>query len=350
MLKNKYPYIIAEIGCNHNGDVELAKKMIKQAKKCGCDAIKLQLWKREDLFTENYLHALNNGKVKLENVKEWKSEKMNLKNIFEQIKKFAIQETEHIELFRYAKNIGIDYGSTAITKEGIDFLIEQNVSFLKVAAMDVDNLDFIEYIVSKNIPTLISLGLASLAEIENVVDIIPEKHKHNITLLHCISLYPPRDEIVNLNFIGTLCRNFDFNIGYSDHTIGFTIPLIAIALGASVIEKHFTLDKNMIGWDQKVSADPDEFKIICNESKRIINALGTGMKEITKEELEKRSKLRRSLVTKHNIKKGEKLRKEDVVLKRPGTGIRPDEIKYALGRKLKHDIEKDHTLFWDDLE
>lgn len=350
MLRNKYPYIIAEIGCNHNGDVELAKKMIKEAKECSCDAIKLQLWRKEELITEENLHELNEGKVKLENVQKWETKELGLKNIFQQVDKFAIYKDEHIELFKYARKIGIDYGSTAITKDGIDFLVDQDVSFLKVASMDINNLDFIEYVISKDYKTFISTGMASLGEIENVLNLIPKKYYDNITLLHCIAIYPPKDNIINLKFIMTLKRLFNINVGYSDHTLGFSIPLAAVALGSKVIEKHFTLDKQMPGWDHKVSANPYEMKIICEESKRIINSLGNGLKTISKDELDKRLKFRRSLVTAKKLKKENTIKREDVVFKRPGTGIRPDEIKYVLGRKLKHDIEGDQTLFWEDLD
>jgi len=349
MKINKYPYIVAEIGCNHNGDIELAKRMIKKAKECGCNAIKLQLWKGEDLITKKHLLELNDGKVKLENVSEWKTKELGLKNIFEQINKFAIYKNEHIKLFEYARRLGIDYASTAIKKDDIDFLLDQKVSFLKVASMDINNLDFLEYVISKNYPTFISTGLASLSEIESVVNIIPKKYKKNITLLHCISIYPPKDNIVNLRLIKSLKRIFDIKIGYSDHTLGFSIPLAAVSLGASVIEKHFTLDKNMPGWDHKISANPEEMEIICKESKRIIDALGNGRKILTKEEKDKKLKFRRSLTTTKYLKRGHIIRRNDITLKRPGTGIQPEELKYVIGRKLKHNIEEDRTLFWKDI-
>jgi N-acetylneuraminate synthase len=304
MKRTKYPYIVAEIGCNHNGDVDLAKKMIDEAKRCGADAIKLQLFSKET----------------------------------------------HIELFQYARENEIGYASTAVTKEGVDFLVEQKVDFLKVASMDVNNPEFIEYVLSKHRPTIISLGLASMDEIENVVKLIPGEQKKKVTLLHTVSLYPPRDNIVNLRFINTLREMYDVEIGYSDHTLGYSIALAAVALGASVVEKHFTLDKEMPGWDHKVSADPLEMRIICKESKRIHRALGTGKKELTTHELEKRLKFRRSLVMAIDKKKGDILRREDIVFKRPGTGIRPDELSRVLGKVLRRDINKDKTIFESDLD
>lgn len=348
MKTNKYPYIIAEIGGNHNGDMELAKKMILEAKNCGADAVKFQLYKGSELITKKHLEELDSGFVKLENISKWETKELGLTNIFEQVAKFAIQEEEHKVLFEFCREIGIDYSSTGITTDDIDFLVNQKVSFLKVASMDINNPEFVKYVISKGLPTIISTGLASLGEIETIVNSIPGKFKKNITLLHTISLYPPKDEIVNINFINTLKKNFDINVGYSDHTLGFSIPLAAIAIGATVIEKHFTLDKNMLGWDHKVSADPIDLKIICSESKRIIDSLGNGIKNLTDQELDKRLKFRRSLITSINLYKGHVLQREDIVYKRPGTGIAPDELKYVIGRKLKHAIQEDELLKWED--
>ncbi len=351
MLDNHgYPYIIAEIGCNHNGDVELAKKMIFAAKDCGCQAIKLQLWQQEDLFTKQYLQDLNDGKIQLENIKEWKTKELGLNNIFDQVNKFAIYKDEHIELFRFAKGLGLDYASTVVTQDGVDFLIDQKVSFLKVASMDIDNLDFLDYIVSKDYPTVVSAGLASLVEIEAFYNIIPKRCRKNITLLHCVSLYPPQDQMVNLQFMRKLIDKFDLQIGYSDHTLGYSISLAAVALGAKVIEKHFTLDKNMPGWDHKVSANPVEMKIICEESKRIYDSLGTSEKELTEQELEKKLKFRRSLVTTRNIAKGEVIKEEDLTYKRPGTGLRPSDKEKILGKKAGRDIPEDCVITWNDVD
>lgn len=350
MKTSKYPYIIAEIGGNHNGDMDLAKKMMLKAKECGADAVKFQLYRGEELITQEHMRELNSGTVKLENVSDWSTKELGLENIFEQVEKFAIQEKEHIELFSYARELGIDYASSCVTKQEVDFLVEQKVSFLKIPSMDVNNTDFILYTLSKNLPTIISLGLASLGEIEQVVNIIPEKYKKNVTLLHCVSLYPPKDEIVNLKFIETLKTNFDLNIGYSDHTLGFSIPLASVVYGVTIIEKHFTLDKEMPGWDHKVSANPEELKIICQETKRIVEALGDGRKVVTQEELDKRLKFRRSLISASKLSKGHIISEKDIVYKRPGTGINPDEIKYVIGRKLNKDIESDYLLKWEDFE
>lgn len=348
-MTDKYPYIIAEIGGNHNGDMKLAREMIKSAKEHGADAVKFQFYRKEDLWTNDHLEELNSGIVKLENVSNWSTKELGLKNIFEQVKTFAVQEKEHIEFFSYARELGIDYATSAFIKKDIDFCIDQNVAFLKIASCDITNLDLIEYAISKDYPLLISLGLADLGEIEQVVNLIPEKCKHNVTLLHCVSLYPPKDKIVNLSFMNTLHTTFGMNVGYSDHTLGSSIPLAAVALGAKVIEKHFTLDKKMPGWDHKVSANPEEMSIISKESKRIIDSLGNGIKTISEDELEKRKKFRRSITTKFALEKNHIITYDDILFKRPGTGIPADLLNEVIGRRTNRVIEADKTLFWEDL-
>ena len=345
----KYPYIVAEIGGNHNGDIELGKKMIKAAKECGADAVKFQLYRREDLWTEDLLLVFFVGVVLLENVSNWSTKELGLNNIFEQVDKFAVQEQEHIEFFNYARELGIDYGTSAFTKKDVDFCIDQKCANLKVASCDVTNLDLIEYVISKDYPTQIALGMASLAEIEAVVKLIPERFKHNVTLLHCVSLYPPKDEYVNLNFLHTLRQAFGMEVGYSDHTFGFSKPLAAIALGATVIEKHFTLDKNLPGWDHKVSANPEEMRIIASESKRIVDALGNGIKVVSDDEIAKQKKFRRSITTADSLKAGQEITYNDILFKRPGTGIPADRFKEVIGRHVNRDIEENKTLFWEDL-
>jgi len=346
----KAPYIIAEIGCNHNGDVALAKKMMSEAKACGCDAVKFQLWKKDELFTDQYLRDLDEGRIKLENVSEWKTKEMGLRNIFDQVEKFHIYKKEHIELFAFAKKLKVDVGSTVVTKDGVDFLIEQKVAFLKVASMDTNYPDFVEYVISKNYPAIISTGMGSQKEIDTIVKLIPKRFYKNITLLHCVSLYPPKDEIVNLTYIQTMKENYpQLRIGYSDHTLGYSITLAAVACGAEVLEKHFTLDKNMPGWDHKVSANPQEMRIICTESKRIAAALGTGKKVLSQDEIAKSLKFRRSIISACAIKKGKTIDAADLIMKRPGNGIAPSELNKVIGKRSKRDIPADQLLQWKEL-
>ena len=343
------PYIVAEIGGNHNGDVELGKRMIREAKACGADAVKFQLYRRCDLWTEDHLRELNDGIVKLENVSQWSTRELGLNNIYEQIDRFAVQEREHLEFFAYARELGIDYGTSTFTKKDVDFCIDQKVANLKVASCDATNLDLIEYVISKDYPVHIALGMVTMDEIRDVVRLIPDKCRRNVTLMHCVSLYPPKDSQLNLRFIETLRREFGMAVGYSDHTIGYAFPLAAVALGASVVEKHFTLDKNMPGWDHKVSADPEELRIICEMSRRIADSLGDGVKTLCEDEIAKRRKFMRTIATARGIKAGAEIQYEDITFKRPGTGICASKYREVVGRRAARDIAADKTLFWEDL-
>lgn len=347
---NKHPYIVAEIGGNHNGDIELGKRMIVEAKACGADAVKFQLYRRCDLWTNDHLKELDAGVVKLENVAEWTTKELGLSNIFEQIDRFAIQEQEHIELFNCARELGIDYGTSTFTKKDVDFCIDQKVANLKVASCDATNLDLIEYVISKDYPVHIALGMVSMDEIREVANVIPKGCRHNVTLLHCVSLYPPKDSQVNLEFMNTLRREFGMAVGYSDHTLGYAVPLAAAALGAEVIEKHFTLDKNMPGWDHKVSANPEELRIICEMSKRIADSLGDGVKVLCDDEIAKRRKFMRTIATARSIKAGATIAYEDIAFKRPGTGICASKYRDVIGKKAVRDIEADKTLYWEDVQ
>lgn len=347
-LKNmKQLYIIAEIGCNYNGDTDLGLKMIDEAKRCGAHAVKFQFFNDTNLCTDKYLDELDSGKVRLENVDKWESKGLGLSTIREQIRTF-MSTKEQLKIFRdYAKKINIDFGCTPADEFGVEFLASIQSDFIKLSSMDADNPRMISAAIKTGLPIIISTGMSSLAEIDEIYNIFREANYDNFSLLHCVSIYPPRNEIVNLNFMNTLQKIYDCEIGYSDHTLGYAISLAAIAKGAKIIEKHFTLDKNMEGWDHKVSADPQELEIICKEGQNIFECLGSNYKVVSQDELEKREKFRRSATTARNIKEGEIITENDIVYKRPGTGITPAEAKWLVGRKARHDIAEDTTLLWD---
>lgn len=350
MLKNlkNYPYIIAEIGCNHNGSIELAKKLVDEAKKAGCDAVKFQLWGKETAHTKSYIKELNQQKETLDGAK-LQTKELNLKNVEEQLEAFKFEQKEHIIMRDYCDKVGIDFASTALTEEDVDFLASLDVSFLKIASQDLNHPEFIKYVASKNLPTILSTGLGDLAEIEKAVNCFKPKYFNNLILLHCISLYPPKDNDIHLNQMNTLKNIFELPVGYSDHSIGTAITLASVALGAQVIEKHFTLDKSMPGWDHYVSATPDELKEICDGSKRIVKSLGKKLHDLNEREIKKKDSFRRSIVTIKAMKKGEVITKEKIFFKRPGTGIKPDEMNFILGRTLKNDVKEDELIKWEDL-
>ena len=342
------PYIIAEIGCNHNGDTDLGLKMIKAAKDCGADAVKFQYFTKETLTTSDYLDELDSGSVKLENVAKWETGELGLKNVREQIDAFVNDENQLIEFKNYCDKVGIDFGCTPVNEDGVNFLAKIKSDYVKISSMDANNLEMIDACIKAKLPVIISTGMATLQDIDKIYNLFRERNYTNFSILHCVSIYPPRDEIVNLNFIDTLKGIYDCDIGYSDHSLGFSLPLAAIAKGCKIIEKHFTLDKNMPGWDHKVSADENDLRIICEEGNKVFRSLGSKYKILSEDEIEKRKKFRRSMVAKYDLEKGHILTKEDFVYKRPGTGISPDEAMFFIGKKLTKDVKIDKTIFESD--
>lgn len=323
-------FVIAEIGANHNGDIKLAKKLIDEAINCGCDAVKFQSWSKESLYTKSFY-----------------KDNIGLEKTMEEL---SLSKEEHINLNDYCKENNIIFFSTPTTPEEVDMLEELDVPFFKVASMDLNNLPFIKYIALKGKPIILSTGMGTLSEIEEALNTIYKVGNREVVLLHCVSIYPPDDSIVNLKNMLMLKETFGLPVGFSDHTIGISIPLAAIASGAKVVEKHFTLDKTLPGWDHAVSANPEEMKTIVQEGRRIIKALGSYQRIISEAEIEKRKSFRRSIVTKRDIKKGETIREEDLTSKRPEIGIKPSEIKYVVGRKVNRDISEDEIITWEDLE
>lgn len=346
------PYIIAEIGANHNGDIELAKKMIEEIKNSGADCVKFQI--KIDPFelgTKDYIIDLDNGDVVLENVKTWKDKKNNLHNIFDQINKYHFSKDTYRKLIDFANNLKLDVGASVFTSAGVDFVKKLDLKFIKIASMDVINFHLIDKVIESNLPLIASSGMASSEEIDLFVNYIDSKnYLEKTALLHCVSIYPPKSDILQLKFIEELKKKYNLVIGHSDHTLGIIFSLISIALGAEIIEKHFTLDKQLPGWDHKISVNPEELKELCVMAKEIKKSLGNNKKDISEEELSKRSKFRRSLTTAKNIKKGEIITEENLTYKRPGTGIPVDSFYKVLGKKVKKNIDKDKTLNWEDID
>lgn len=335
------PYIIAEIASNHNGDMELAKKLIISAKKAGADCVKFQSWSKETIFSskvykDNYFLGDDYRK----------RTDYTLEDIVE---KFSMSEQDLLKMKKFSEEVGIDFASTPFSEKEVDFLVDKlGASFIKVASMDVNNYPFLKYIAKKGLPVVLSTGLSELREIDKAIKTIESCGNKRIVILHCISSYPPKDKDVDLNCIDTFRRTYPYPIGFSDHTLGFVIPLAAIAKGACIVEKHFTLDKTLFGWDHKISATPDELKIICGGSARINSALGTG-KITCKETKARKIAFKRSIVTTRDIKKGETIGKKDITLKRPGSGMEPQYFDFVIGRKAKRNLKRDEVIKSNDI-
>jgi sialic acid synthase SpsE len=334
------PYIIAEIGANHNGDMDLAKKMIDSAIECGCDAVKFQSWNKKSLIS-------NTGYK--QNTIFTDSKKKHFGSLEEMVDKYYLRKEQHFELKNYCTSKGVDFCSTPFSKEEVDLLNELDVEFFKIASMDINNYPLLQYIAQFNKPILLSTGLANLGEIEKAVTIIEKERNSKIVILHCIAIYPPENKDLNLKNITMMQNTFGYPVGFSDHSLGFVAPLTSVALGACVIEKHFTTDKDLPGWDHAISANPEEMKKIVEGSKIVQESLGNFKRTVSKAEEEKKKAFRRSIVLNKSLKAEDVIREEDISLKRPGTGFSSDEIKFVVGKKLKRDFEADCLLTKDDI-
>ena len=294
---NEYgkPYIIAEVGANHNGDMELAKHLIDSAVACGADCVKFQSWTKESIFSKKVYRDNFFLRDDYRNRTDYTLEQI--------VDKYHIDKSKHIELKDYCDKKGIEFASTSFSKDEVDLLIELEVPFIKVASMDVNNIPFLEYIATKGKPVVLSTGLCPLSDVALAVETLRSNHCTDIILLHCVSIYPPRNDEVNLNNIDMLRTCFGVKVGYSDHTIGTVAPVMSLAKGVCIIEKHFTLDKTMEGWDHKISANPEELSVICEAAKIGHMMLGSCVK-VVNEDRERREAFQRSIVAARRIEKG----------------------------------------------
>jgi len=333
------PYIIAEIGSNHNGDMQLCKRLIDSAKSCGVDAVKFQSWSKSSLISRAE-YARNT---------QYADKKRHFGTLEEMVERYQLTPEQHREVVTYCRAKEITFLSSCFSAEEVDLLKSLDVPAFKIASMDINHLPLLDYVAGKGRPVLLSTGMATLGEIERALGILQHGGAGPVALLHCVSSYPPAYETINLRNIATLQQAFNVPVGFSDHTLGTAIPLAAIACGACIIEKHFTLDKDMAGWDHAISADPVEMEIIVREGRNVFLALGSGVRTVSDADIEKQRSFRRRVVVKRAMKKGERLRLEDIDFKRPGTGIHPDEFVYVIGRSLAQDVAPDDELEWSDL-
>ena len=332
-------YVIAEAGVNHNGNVDTALKMIEMAKECGCDCIKFQTYKTENLVTKTAPKA----QYQVQNTKNNDSQ-------FSMLKELELSYSDFFALKKYCDEVGIDFMSTPFDKESVELLEKLDVKSYKISSGDVTNKPLLEYIASKNKPIIVSTGMCTLDEVEEAVDWIEQVGNKSISLLHCTSNYPTPIEEVNMKAMLTLGRKFPYAIGYSDHTKGILIPAMAVAMGAKIIEKHFTLDKNMDGPDHQASLDVTELKEMVGTIRTIELAMGNGVKVPALSELSTRNVARKSIVLKKDMKRGDVITSDDLEIKRPGNGIAPKYMEQLLGKVLKRDIQADELLRYEDME
>jgi len=329
-------FIIAEAGVNHNGSLEIAKKMIEVAKECGADAVKFQTFKAENVISKFAPKAEYQKQTTGENESQ-----------LEMVKKLELSFQDFIELKNYCDKIGIIFMSTPFDFESIDFLNSIGMEIFKIPSGEITNLPYLEKIGRLNKKVVLSTGMADLGEIEDALDILIQSgtKKENITVLHCNTEYPTPYEDVNLRAMLAIEEAFKVNVGYSDHTLGIEIPIAAVALGATVIEKHFTLDRTMEGPDHKASLEPKELKEMITAIRNVEKALGDGIKKPSKSELKNITVVRKHIIAKRDIRKGELFSKENLTVKRTGKeGVSPMRWYELIGKKSPREFQKDEMI------
>lgn len=336
--KDNPTVVIAEIGINHNGDINLAKQLIYEAKKSGCNIAKLQ--------------TFSAGKRVSETAKSAKYADKTLQmeeTTYEMFKRLELSFEDHKMLFSYAKKIGIPLMSTPFSEEDVDLLCKLGVKAFKIASFDLVNLPFLKYVASKGLPIILSTGMSGMAEIEEALDAIASEENKNVILLHCVSSYPADPKDANLRAIATMKRAFKIPVGYSDHSISTLMSIMSMTLGANVVERHFTLDKKFEGSDHILSSTPEEIAQLVKDRNIIYSALGTGVKRKKSIEYGTINKQRKSIFVTKSIKAGDAITLGNITIKGPGHGILPKYIQLILGKKAFRDIEADSPLTWDDL-
>jgi N,N'-diacetyllegionaminate synthase len=328
-------FIIAEAGVNHNGSIDLAKKLIDVASDSGADAVKFQTFKAERLVSKSADKA--DYQKKTTDAKE---------SQFDMIKKLELDLDTHKELISYCKTKNIMFLSTPFDQDSIKLLDDLGLEIFKIPSGEITNLPYLRDIGKLGKKIILSTGMSDIGEIEDALDILIDSgtKKENITILHANTMYPTPMEDVNLKAMQTIGNTFDITFGYSDHTLGIEVDIAAVAMGAGVIEKHFTLDKMMEGPDHKASLEPNELKAMVEAIRNIEIALGSGIKKPSKSEMPNMQIARKSIVANVNIKKGEIFTQKNITIKRPGNGINPMRWDDIIGTIAQKDYEIDELI------
>ncbi len=335
--------IIAEAGVNHNGDLSVARKLIEAAANAGADYVKFQTFKAENLVTKSAQKAA----YQVKNFSDGDNSQ------FQMLKKLEMPHEWHFELRDYAQSLGIKFLSTGFDIESIDFLNNIGIDFFKVPSGEITNLPYLERIASYQKPIILSTGMADMQEIKEAIAIFENRgiSRQSLTVLHCNTEYPTPMEDVNLLAMQTIKEDLGVSVGYSDHTLGIEVSIGAVALGATVIEKHFTISRDMLGPDHAASLEPKELASLVSAIRNLEKAIsGSGIKEPSNSEKKNKIFARKSIYAKIKMSVDHIIKEEDLIMKRPGDGISPMKMNQIVGKVLKHDIEVNHKIQLSDIK
>lgn len=326
-------HIIAELGVNHNGSVEIAKQLCLAAKEAGADCVKFQTWITERIITKTVEQA------------EYQQQNTgNTESQFDMLKKLELTFDQFREIKGYCDEIGIMFASTADEVESLDFLCALGIPYIKIGSGDIGNIPYLRYVGGKKLPVILSTGMSTVADVETSVNALKEGGATEITLLHCTTNYPCPYDTVNLKAMNTLATVFGCEVGYSDHTIGIEIPVAAVARGATVIEKHFTLDRTMDGPDHLASTEPYEFKKMVDAIRNVEKAIGNGRKEPSEEEKSISKVVLKKIVAQRPIRKGQVITEEDLCVKRSDAGLPATAWDLIVGTEARDDFKVDDGI------
>lgn len=330
----KHVLIIGEAGVNHNGSMEMAKQLIDAAAIAGVDYVKFQTFKAEKLVTKDAKQA------------EYQQRNAKDDSQYAMLKKLELSEAQHEELIAYCKEKGVKFLSTAFDMESVEYLHSLNLGLWKIPSGEITNYPYMKAIAQYGEPVILSTGMCEMEDVQNAVDVLC-KHglkKEQITVLHCNTEYPTPMKDVNLRAMQEIKEKVDVRVGYSDHTQGIEVPIAAVALGAEVIEKHFTLDRTLPGPDHKASLEPNELKAMVDAIRNIEQALGDGQKHVSESERKNMAIARKSIVAARNIKQGEVFTEDNLCVKRPGNGISPMRWEEVIGTCAKRDYKEEELI------
>lgn len=324
-IGNSHPtYFVAEAGLNHNGDLKIAKQLIDEAFNCGADAIKFQTYKTSEFLTKD-------------------------SEYFDFFKNVELSYEEFKELNDYSKNVGITFFSSPFDIESAEFLIQLGIPCFKIASSDLTNHPLIQKVAKTETPLIISTGLSTMKEVEDAVNTCLHEGNNKIILLHCVANYPTLPNEVNLSSMETIRKKFNVPVGFSDNGDSSLVDIVAVSMGANIIERHFTLDKNLEGPDHSFSIEPKSLKVLIEQIRQIELMKGDGIKVPQKSEKENRDAIRKSIYANKDICKGESLEGASISVKRPVKSIQPKFLNDLIGRKVNRDIKKDKPINWQDL-